>query len=199
MAMMNNNMNCMNNNMNNMMGMGMMQMQNNMNMGMMHNMNNMNMAMMNQNLGGNAQMCPPPSPPSPPKSKTSDYLSSERINYSESSNKKVNNNIKRENNEHADMNLILSQDIIEGFWNENNETKKLINIITLEKFDKIKNKIIALNKGENESKIIYTILVIYYLKTKCTTNLNEYKLVINKANKFLQKNGINYDDIVSDI
>ena len=199
MAMMNNNMNCMNNNMNNMMGMGMMQMQNNMNMGMMHNMNNMNMAMMNQNLGGNAQMCPPPSPPSPPKSKTSDYLSSERINDSESSNKKVNNNIKRENNEHADMNLILSQDIIEGFWNENNETKKLINIITLEKFDKIKNKIIALNKGENESKIIYTILVIYYLKTKCTTNLNEYKLVINKANKFLQKNGINYDDIVSDI
>ena len=199
MAMMNNNMNCMNNNMNNMMGMGMMQMQNNMNMGMMHNMNNMNMAMMNQNLCANAQMCPPPSPPSPPKSKTSDYLSSERINYSESSNKKVNNNIKRENNEHADMNLILSQDIIEGFWNENNETKKLINIITLEKFDKIKNKIIALNKGENESKIIYTILVIYYLKTKCTTNLNEYKLVINKANKFLQKNGINYDDIVSDI
>ena len=199
MAMMNNNMNCMNNNMNNMMGMGMMQMQNNMNMGMMHNMNNMNMAMMNQNLCVNAQMCPPPSPPSPPKSKTSDYLSSEQINYSESSNKKVNNNIKRENNEHADMNLILSQDIIEGFWNENNETKKLINIITLEKFDKIKNKIIALNKGENESKIIYTILVIYYLKTKCTTNLNEYKLVINKANKFLQKNGINYDDIVSDI
>ena len=199
MAMMNNNMNCMNNNMNNMMGMGMMQMQNNMNMGMMHNMNNMNMAMMNQNLCVNAQMCPPPSPPSPPKSKTSDYLSSERINDSESSNKKVNNNIKRENNEHADMNLILSQDIIEGFWNENNETKKLINIITLEKFDKIKNKIIALNKGENESKIIYTILVIYYLKTKCTTNLNEYKLVINKANKFLQKNGINYDDIVSDI
>ena len=199
MAMMNNNMNCMNNNMNNMMGMGMMQMQNNMNMGMMHNMNNMNMAMMNQNLCVNAQMCPPPSPPTPPKSKTSDYLSSERINYSESSNKKANNNIKRENNEHADMNLILSQDIIEGFWNENNETKKLINIITLEKFDKIKNKIIALNKGENESKIIYTILVIYYLKTKCTTNLNEYKLVINKANKFLQKNGINYDDIVSDI
>ena len=199
MAMMNNNMNCMNNNMNNMMGMGMMQMQNNMNMGMMHNMNNMNMAMMNQNLCVNAQMCPPPSSPSPPKSKTSDYLSSERINDSESSNKKVNNNIKRENNEHADMNLILSQDIIEGFWNENNETKKLINIITLEKFDKIKNKIIALNKGENESKIIYTILVIYYLKTKCTTNLNEYKLVINKANKFLQKNGINYDDIVSDI
>ena len=199
MAMMNNNMNCMNNNMNNMMGMGMMQMQNNMNMGMMHNMNNMNMAMMNQNLCAGARMCPPPSPPSPPKSKTSDYLSSERINYSESSNKKVNNNIKRENNEHADMNLILSQDIIEGFWNENNETKKLINIITLEKFDKIKNKIIALNKGENESKIIYTILVIYYLKTKCTTNLNEYKLVINKANKFLQKNGINYDDIVSGV
>ena len=56
-----------------------------------------------------------------------------------------------------------------------------------------------MNKGENESKIIYTILVIYYLKTKCANNLNEYKLVINKANKFLQKNEIDSDDIVSDI
>ena len=58
---------------------------------------------------------------------------------------------------------------------------------------------IALNKGENEIKIIYTILVIYYMKTKCADNLDEYVLVINKANKFLEKNGINYDDIVYDI
>ena len=29
--------------------------------------------------------------------------------------------------------------------------------------------------------------------------LNEYKLVIHKAEKFLKSNGIDYDDIVSDI
>ena len=95
--------------------------------------------------------------------------------------------------------LIRSQDIIGGFWNENDDTKKIIDIITVDKFDKIKNKINVLNKGANEIKIIYTILVVYYLNTKCIDKLNEYKLVINKAIKFLQKNGINYDDIISDI
>ena len=106
---------------------------------------------------------------------------------------------KGDSNSHVEMNIIISQDIIEGFWNENDKTKKLIDIITSDKFEKIKNKVIALNKGENEIKIIYTILVIYYMKTKCADNLDEYVLVINKANKFLEKNGIDYDDIVSDI
>ena len=108
-------------------------------------------------------------------------------------------NVSKNTNDDNYTDLIMSQDIIEGSWNENNETKKLINKITSEVFDKIKNKIISLKKGENENKIIYTILVIYFLKTKCTQNLNEYRLVINKANKFLAKNGINYDDIVSGI
>ena len=106
---------------------------------------------------------------------------------------------KGDSNSHVEMNLIISQDIIEGFWDENDKTKKLIDIITSYKFEKIKNKVIALNKAENEIKIIYTILVIYYMKTKCADNLDEYVLVINKANKFLEKNGINYDDIVYDI
>ena len=131
-----------------------------------------------------------------------DYLSGNQMNCEdeEKSVSNSSNNKKKEiSYEKADMNLIMSQDIIEGSWNENDETKKLISVITSSKFDKIKNKIIALNKGTNETKIIYTILVIYYLKTKCAGNLNEYKLVINKANKFLEKNGINYDDIVSGI
>ena len=117
------------------------------------------------------------------KSSSTDYKSSAAKNISEEN--------------YTD--LIMSQDIIEGSWNENNETKKLISKITSAVFDKIKNKIISLKKGKNENKIIYTILVIYFLKTKCANKLNEYKLVINKANKFLAKNGINYDDIVSDI
>ena len=124
------------------------------------------------------------------------------INKSSNKNSSSNNfksNDSNNNNEVNYTDLIMSQDVIEGSWNENNETKKLINKITSEVFDKIKNKIISLKKGENENKIIYTILVIYFLKTKCTQNLNEYRLVINKANKFLAKNGINYDDIVSSI
>ena len=102
-------------------------------------------------------------------------------------------------NESSEINLIMCQDALEGFWEENEETKKLIDIISLDKFNKIKNKIIALNKGENEIKIIYTILVVYYLKTNLSMKLKEYLLVINKANKFLKENGVDYNNIVSDI
>ena len=138
----------------------------------------------------------------PSKSKDRDYFECSPCmescsRYENEYNEKYTN--KGDSNSHVEMNIIISQDIIEGFWNENDKTKKLIDIITSDKFEKIKNKVIALNKGENEIKIIYTILVIYYMKTKCADNLDEYILVINKANKFLEKNGINYDDIVYDI
>ena len=133
----------------------------------------------------------------------SDHDEDSDDNYNISNNYKSDIQNNNKNNDNSDnknnTSLILSQDIIEGFWDENNETKRIINIITSDVFDKIKNKIIPLNKGQNETKIIYTILVVYYLKTKCADNLNEYRLVINKANKFLSKNGINYDDIVSGI
>ena len=95
--------------------------------------------------------------------------------------------------------IIMSQDIIEGFWEENNETKKLINAITLDKFNKIKNKVNTLYKGPNEMKLIYTVLVIYYLNTKCSTRLDEFRLIINKANKYMEKNGIKYENIVDGI
>ena len=120
-------------------------------------------------------------------------------NYENIIMKKPLDSSKNINDKDFNKRLIRSQDIIGGFWNENDDTKKIIDIITVDKFDKIKNKINVLNKGVNEIKIIYTILVVYYLNTKCIDKLNEYKLVINKAIKFLQKNGINYDDIISDI
>ena len=82
---------------------------------------------------------------------------------------------------------------------ENEETKNLIDILSKDIFGKIKNKVISLNKGEKETKIIYTILVIYYLKNNLVKKLNEYKLVINKANKFLKENGIDYNNIISGI
>ena len=94
-------------------------------------------------------------------------------------------------------NLILSQDIIEGWWNENNYSKKIINDISLDKFNKIKSKVNALYKGVNSMKIIYTIIVIYYIELKFKNKLKEYRLVLNKANKYLEKNGINYKNIIS--
>ncbi len=95
--------------------------------------------------------------------------------------------------------IIMGQDIIEGFWEENEETKRIINIISLDKFNKLVANVNSVYKGENEKKLIYTILVIYYLKLKCSERLDEFRLIINKANKFLEKNGIKYENIISNI
>ena len=93
----------------------------------------------------------------------------------------------------------MVQDTMEGFWGENVETKKIIDIITWDKFNKIKANINSSYKGPNEINLLYTILVIYYLKTKCSERLDEFKLIINKANKYLEKNGIKYENIISSI
>ena len=198
-----------NNSLNNM---GMMNSMQNM---MMINMNNMNLNMMNNtnvNMMNNMNACCANFSMNSNPQNLNNMSSSSKQSSSSSSN--INTNNKKKNrvptdskkaknkgnkSSDAQINLIMSQDIIEGFWNENDETKAIIDIITSEKFDKIKNKVNALNKGEISIKIIYTILVIYYLKKECTDNLDEYKLVLNKAIKFLEKNGINYDDFVSNI
>ena len=109
-------------------------------------------------------------------------------------NNNINSNIS--NNMNDLTKLIMSQDIIEGAWNENNETIKLINIITQNKFNLINNKVKGLNKGELERKILFTILVIYYLMIKQSDKLNDYRLVINKAKKFLMNQGIKYEDFI---
>jgi len=163
---------------------GMMQQQNQMQMAMMQQQNQMQMAM-----------------GSPP---IMNCMSSSPNNQQANSINIINNNINQKvigskKSEFSDLNLIMNQDALEGFWDENEETKKIIDIISLDKFNKIKDKITALNKGGKEKKIIYTILVIYYLKTNLSQKLNEYRLVIHKAEKFLKENGIDYNDIVSDI
>ena len=71
------------------------------------------------------------------------------INQQNSINNNINNVKKSEN---SDLNLIMIQDALEGFWDENEETKKIIDIISLDKFNKIRDKITALNKGEKEKK-----------------------------------------------
>ena len=96
--------------------------------------------------------------------------------------------------------LIISQNIIEGYWDENEETKELLNIIDKDKINIIISKIKSLNKRkENENKIKYTILVIYYLNTDYFDKINEYILIINKAKKYLLNQGVKYEEIIEGI
>ena len=89
----------------------------------------------------------------------------------------------------------MSQDIIEGFWDENENTKKIINEIS-DKFKKIENKVKEL-KNNVDTKILFTISVIYYLNTKHPDKLADYRLVINKAKKYLYTQKINYDKFIA--
>ena len=119
----------------------------------------------------------------------------EDMDYEEdSSEEEKNNNDSKETNDLSK--LILSQDIIEGFWDENEETKKLVTVLTIDKFNEINNEVRKLNKGDDENKILYTTLVIYYLNTKESDKLNEYRLIINKAKKYLASQGVSFEDII---
>ena len=95
--------------------------------------------------------------------------------------------------------LIMKQDIIEGFWDENEETKNLINLLGNDIYNNIDNKIKMLNIEDTQNKIKYTILVIYYLNNKLADKINDYRLIINKANNFLLNQGITYEDFIKEI
>lgn len=41
--------------------------------------------------------------------------------------------------------------------------------------------------------------MIYYLKTKYSERLGEFKLITNKANKYFEKKGIKYENVISGI
>ena len=90
--------------------------------------------------------------------------------------------------------MLMSQDIIEGFWDENKDTKFIKDNIKKEKYEKVVQYIQSKNISNDFSKVLYTILVIYYIQKEKAITINEYKLVINKGKKFLVSKGINYDE-----
>ena len=90
--------------------------------------------------------------------------------------------------------MLMSQDIIEGFWDENKDTKFIRDKIKKEKYEKVVQYIQSKNISNDFSKILYTILVIDYIQKEKASTINEYKLVINKGKKFLNSKGINYDE-----
>ena len=111
-------------------------------------------------------------------------------------NNQIKDKIENNNSKNYITKLIISQDIIEGYWDENEVTKELMNIIG-QQMNQINTKIKSLNKGEeNENKIIYTISVIYYLNTEYSEKIEEYILIINKGKKYLINQGIKYEDII---
>ena len=90
--------------------------------------------------------------------------------------------------------MLMAQDIIEGFWDEIEETKRIISKVKNRGFEKIVEYIKGKKITENFNRIVYTILAIYYIEKEKAKSIKEYRLVINKGKKYLMNQGINYDE-----
>ena len=95
--------------------------------------------------------------------------------------------------------LLMAQDIIEGYWDEVKETKIIVNKIPKGGFDKIVQYIKSKNISQDFNKIVYTILAIYYIEKTKSKNIKEYRLVLNKGKKYLMNKGIDYDQEIKNI
>ena len=95
--------------------------------------------------------------------------------------------------------MLMSQDIMEGFWDETKETKRIINKIKKGGYEKIVKYIKDKKITKNFKRIVYTILAIYYIEKEKAKSIKEYRLVINKGKKYLMSNGINYDEEIKKI
>ena len=109
------------------------------------------------------------------------------------SSKKESLNIK-EKVEFSNKDLILTQDIVEGSWNLNEQTNLLIEKLKLV-YEKV-GKYLT-NKNLDNEEIKTTLLVLYYLNTDSSINKIEFSLIIKKGLGFVEKNGINFDEFMT--
>ena len=111
--------------------------------------------------------------------------------------KNNNNKTKKiEKSEFSPKELVLTQDIFDGNWSMNELTKYLT-----KKEKNIYEQIEKIMKEKNLDKeeIKITVLVLYYLSKNSSINKIEYSLIIKKGINFLEKNGINFEQICSGI
>ena len=85
--------------------------------------------------------------------------------------------------------MILTQNIIEGNWSLNPQTKHFI-IINQILYAKIKNYVEKYYQKEDKEDVIITILVLHSLKNNKDIEISEYLLIINKGIEYLQSKGI---------
>ena len=93
------------------------------------------------------------------------------------------------------MEIINTQDFIDGFWEENKKTK-----IIKEKYKKEYNLLENLKNKNIDNKVAMTIIIIYYIKKEHPELLNELMMIIKKAELFIQKQtNDSYENIIKEI
>ena len=85
--------------------------------------------------------------------------------------------------------MILSQNIIEGNWSLNSQTKFIVDS-HIDLYNKIKQYVDKFDVGKKKEDIIITILIIYYLKNNKEIDQSEYTIIVNKGLEYLQTIGV---------
>ena len=109
---------------------------------------------------------------------------------------KEEDNKKKEKDEFNLNKIILTQDILDGCWNKNDETEKVKDRIK-EIFDKINDYLIKTN-AKNLELILYTFIMIYYIENYEKDKIGDFKLILNKGKSFLKEQNYLYENIIKD-
>ena len=115
--------------------------------------------------------------------------------------KKIENNELDKEEKFDFKKMILTQDILEGNWLLNPQTKLLIEE-NQKIYDKIKNYVEKFNIQNKKEEIIITILVLYCLKHNNQIEQLDYIIIMNKGLAFLESIGIKeilYQNIESNL
>ena len=93
------------------------------------------------------------------------------------------------------MKMIITQDFIDGFWEENEYTK-----IIKDKYRKEYDLLMGLKNKVINDRIVMTILVIYYINKECPELLNDLLMILKKAKNFIKKESKDsYENIIKEI
>ena len=97
--------------------------------------------------------------------------------------------------------IVLTQDLMEGFWDSNDNTIKIVNEIKdiYDKADTIIKKLVSNDNDELKRKILFTFIIIYFIENNATETIAEFKLIIEKGKNFLKNNNIEYDNIYTNL
>ena len=97
--------------------------------------------------------------------------------------------------------IVLTQDLMEGFWDSNENTKKIADEIKdiYDKADTIIKKLVSNDNDELKRKILFTFIIIYFIENNATETIAEFKLIIEKGKNFLKNNNIEYDNIYTNL
>ena len=93
------------------------------------------------------------------------------------------------------MKIINTQNFIEGFWSENEQTKKIKKNYQKE-FDLIKK----LNNKKINDNVAITVIIIYFIYKEHSYLLKELSRIIKKAKLYIKKEtNSSYEDIIKQI